>query len=248
MTAPRYYLDTEFIDDGNASKLELISIGIVCDDGRELYLVSNEFKLEDCGDWLRENVLNQLPPRPHHPDRSGPWRTRAEIADAIRDFVIDPGNDVKPEFWAFFASYDWVLMTQLFGRMINLPPHFPWLVNDLKVWAKHMGYTGKFKELLPNSGHHDALADARWNRDVHKILLEKFAQRDALLAYVQHGYDCDWLQPMWHKGPCDCGLTALIQALPGAVLKPLIETNEHVRATVEELQAQREREAQEKRP
>jgi hypothetical protein len=36
-----------------------------------------------------------------------------------------------------------------------------------------MGFTGKFRELLPDTGHHDALADARWNRNVHKLLLER---------------------------------------------------------------------------
>ena len=63
----------------------------------------------------------------------------------------------------------------------------------------------------------------------------------ALLNFVQHKYNCDWLQPMWHKGPCDCGLTALIQTLPEDLLKLLVETNDHVRATVEDLKVQQER-------
>jgi len=40
-----------------------------------------------------------------------------------------------------------------------------------------------------------------------------------LLAYVQHKRNCDALQPMWHKGPCDCGLTALLKQMP-AWIKP----------------------------
>lgn len=191
-TPPRYYLDTEFIDDGVTETLQLISIGIICDDGRELYLVNSEFDESRCDDWLKENVLKQLPlctcpggGALDHLGHNAPdckWRTRNQIRDAIIAFVPDPGNEVKPEFWAFFASYDWVLFAQLFGKMINLPKHFPWLVNDLKTWAKHLGYTGKFKELLPNTGHHDALADARWNRDVHKILMEKLTSTQKLLG------------------------------------------------------------------
>jgi hypothetical protein len=69
----------------------------------------------------------------------------------------------------------------------------------------------------------------------------------ALLRYVQHKYDCDWLQPMWHKGPCDCGLTALIQQLPEDLLKLLVETNDHVRATVEEIKQREERAEREAR-
>ena len=37
----RYFYDTEFIEDG--STIELVSIGIVAEDGREFYAVSTEF-------------------------------------------------------------------------------------------------------------------------------------------------------------------------------------------------------------
>lgn len=245
----RYFLDTEFLDDGANQRLVLVSIALVCSDGRELYLVSNEFDYDEVkrDDWMRDNVLAQLPPRPAHPNMSGPWRTRAEIRDAIAAFIEDPGDGSKPEVWAYFASYDWVLFCQLFGKMIHLPKHFPWLINDLKVWATHMGYTGKFKSLLPDTGHHDALCDARWNRDVHAILSKQFEQRVTLLPYVQHKYDCDWLQVNWHKGPCDCGLTALIKTLPAELVAALVEASDHVRATVEDMKVQQERADQEAR-
>jgi hypothetical protein len=54
----RYWLDTEFIDDGRA--IDLISIGIVCEDGRELYLQSVEFNIDRASPWVRENVLMHL--------------------------------------------------------------------------------------------------------------------------------------------------------------------------------------------
>lgn len=31
-----------------------------------------------------------------------------------------------------------------------------------------------------------------------------------ILAFVSHKSNCSHLQPMWHKGPCDCGLYALL--------------------------------------
>lgn len=34
-----------------------------------------------------------------------------------------------------------------------------------------------------------------------------------ILAFVSHKNNCDYLQPMWHQGPCDCGLTALLDKL-----------------------------------
>ncbi len=33
------------------------------------------------------------------------------------------------------------------------------------------------------------------------------------LRFVYHKWDCDALQPMWHKGPCDCGLYGLLDKL-----------------------------------
>lgn len=178
----RYYLDTEFIDDGKT--IELISIGMVSDDGRELYFVSSEFDKSRCDEWLQTNVLNQLPKcacpgggtldHLGHNDPTCKWRTRSEIRDAIRAFIVEEPRD-QIEIWAYFASSDWVVFYQLFGKMIDMPKHFPFFVRCLKQYALDLGYTGKFKELLPDTGHHDALADAKWNRDVHKILIDRFA-------------------------------------------------------------------------
>lgn len=193
----RYYLDTEFLDDGE--KITLISIGVVSDDGRELYFASTEWLGNDgkpdlhpsphvrADDWLRDNVFSQIPScscpgiedwrqRPHHHthEETCRWRSREEIRDAVRAFIHEEPRD-QIEIWAYFASSDWVVFYQLFGKMIDMPKHFPFFVRCLKQYALDLGYTGKFKELLPDTGHHDALADARWNRDVHKLLLERFA-------------------------------------------------------------------------
>lgn len=62
----KYYLDTEFHEykksplfSGQIDTIELISIGIVAEDGREYYAVCNEFDLKAAwsNEWLRENVL-----------------------------------------------------------------------------------------------------------------------------------------------------------------------------------------------
>ena len=56
----RYFYDTEFIEDGRT--IELISIGVVAEDGREYYAVSTEFDPERAGSWVRAHVLPKLPP------------------------------------------------------------------------------------------------------------------------------------------------------------------------------------------
>lgn len=54
----RYFYDTEFIEDGHT--IELISIGVVAEDGREYYAVSTEFDPERAGSWVRTHVLPKL--------------------------------------------------------------------------------------------------------------------------------------------------------------------------------------------
>lgn len=161
MTRTRYYLDTEFQED--TCGIELISIGIVCEDGRNMYAVSNEFVPARCNEWVRENVLPQLPP-------VATWESKLTIRKRVKDFVTDRA----PEFWAYFADYDWVLFCQLFGTMRDLPSDYPMLCMDLQQYALHLGVETSLKGLVPmRYGEHDALEDALWNRRVHEALIAK---------------------------------------------------------------------------
>ena len=152
----KYFYDTEFIDDGRT--IELISIGVAAEDGREYYGISSEFNPDRAGRWVRTNVLPKLP-------REG-RKSRALIAQEIRGLVLGalPWPSRRPEFWAYFADYDWVVFCQLYGRMIELPEGFPMYCNDLKqlMHERHID-----KDDLPQQSEgseHDALADARWVR------------------------------------------------------------------------------------
>lgn len=54
----KYFMDTEFIEYPNT--IDLISIGIVCEDGREYYAISNEFDESKADKWVKENVLSKI--------------------------------------------------------------------------------------------------------------------------------------------------------------------------------------------
>ena len=56
----KYFYDTEFLEDGKT--IDFISIGIVAEDGRTLYRVSNEFDTRRVArhDWLMRNVLSSI--------------------------------------------------------------------------------------------------------------------------------------------------------------------------------------------
>ncbi len=110
----RYFYDTEFIDDGRT--IELISIGVVAEDGREYYAVSTEFDPERAGSWVRANVLPKLPP-----PASQLWRSRRQIRLDLEEFFdVDGAEPI--ELWAWVAAYDHVALCQLWGPMTDLPP------------------------------------------------------------------------------------------------------------------------------
>jgi len=59
----RYFIDTEFIEDGKT--IDLVSIGIVAEDGRESYMQSVEFEHRKASEWVKEHVLLHLVMCPH---------------------------------------------------------------------------------------------------------------------------------------------------------------------------------------
>lgn len=151
----RIWFDTEFIEDGKT--IDLLSIGMVREDGRRYYAEPAETDLSKAGDWVRANVLPHL---------SGKKTPRAQIAAEIVDFA---GAD--PEFWAYFASYDWVALCQLFGTMMDLPKGWPMYVHDFKVLA------GPEYRMPENAlgQEHNALADAVQLKAEHLALERKRA-------------------------------------------------------------------------
>jgi hypothetical protein len=148
----RYFYDCEFIEDGRT--IDLVSIGVVCEDGREYYAVSTEFDPARAGSWVRKNVLPKLP-APSSPL----WKSRDKIRDDLLKFFV-PRPMVVPELWAWVAAYDHVALCQLWGDMTELPQSLPRYTRELRQFWEDNG-----SPALPPapSDAHDALADARHN-------------------------------------------------------------------------------------
>lgn len=189
MSRKKFYLDTEFVEQPDTIKL--ISIGIVDEDGKEFYaemlnipiILKQVYGHPDLVDpWIQKNVIDPLwqncivsavyPPTDkmtvflESGGQGGYYHSRRDLGLAILDFV----GDIEPEFWAYFASYDWVVFCWIFGRMIDLPRGFPMYCNDIKQLHYSMG---NHKNMLPRqpSDEHNALADARWNKLAHEALV-----------------------------------------------------------------------------
>ena len=156
----RFFYDCEFIEDGTT--IELVSIGVVGEDGREFYAVSTEFDPERAGRWVRANVLPKLPPPS---DRA--WMSRSRIREELLDFCTSASGDV--ELWAWIAAYDHVALCQLWGAMPALPRAMPRFTRELRQrWED----AGRPTLPPPPPEAHDALADARHNLRRWEVISE----------------------------------------------------------------------------
>jgi hypothetical protein len=141
--------------------IEMLSIGMVCEDGRELYACRRDVNHEDANDWVKANVLPHLDPA-----EDAWWPNQEQLANGLITFVADGGG--KPEFWAYYADYDWVALCQVFGTMMDLPKGWPMYCRDVKQLCDDLG-NPKLPE--QTSTEHNSLFDARWTRDSHLWLV-----------------------------------------------------------------------------
>ncbi|MBI3685806.1 MAG: polyadenylate-specific 3'-exoribonuclease AS [Actinobacteria bacterium] len=147
----RYFYDCEFIEDGVT--VDLVSIGVVDEAGREFYAVSTDFDPTRAIPWVRRHVLDKLP-SPGDPA----WRSRRQIRADLLAFLTEPGEGI--ELWAWYSAYDHVALCQLWGAMPALPRVIPRFTHELRQRWEDAG-----RMALPPApaDQHDALADARHN-------------------------------------------------------------------------------------
>ncbi|MEV6401283.1 hypothetical protein AB0M39_42025, partial [Streptomyces sp. NPDC051907] len=138
-------IDLEFREDGTV--IELVSIALVAEDGRELYAVNADMDQHAVRThpWLGRNVWPQLPvvknPRGargvdrldlDHPDVH-PRRKIRRMAEEF--FKATPDLDL----WAYYGAYDHVCMAQLWGPMPALPSYVPMRTNDIAQELARLG-------------------------------------------------------------------------------------------------------------
>jgi 3'-5' exoribonuclease-like protein len=173
-----FHYDWEFKEDGVT--IEPISLGMVDDNGRELYMIYgpavtafrqreyfNDRKdglgLDQTDLWLRDNVFNHIPES--DVDKYGYWDKRS-MAECVYDFICDGlSYGQQAELWGYFAAYDHVCLSQLFGRMIDLPPPMPMFTNDLMTLGKLPNGRWMQKPSRPSDlPEHHSLMDAKYQK------------------------------------------------------------------------------------
>jgi hypothetical protein len=172
-------MDWEFNENGVL--VRPISVGFVCEDGRELYLINAEQDLSlfaednERGEFLRAEVLPFLPIMkgrldPYvwdtaHPDYEKHVFSRAAMRAQILTFM--QASKGMPELWANYAVYDMICLNQLWGSMRDKDPILPWYCNDLQQMLRsYVINPASLPQQHPGTLH-NALGDARHLRDCH---------------------------------------------------------------------------------
>lgn len=255
----KYFIDLEFIEGTQKEKfpislfrkntkptIDLISIGIVAEDGRKYYAISKDFNLEEAWNrwqpktgqgnrnniqpieyWIRENVLKSIWEELCKWDegyffKNGDYffgkskdipvkggfnfktlkkliskygKSNKQIAEEVKDFIdkcecfkytdkeVKGVSDYakskisyKPEFYGYYADYDWVVFCWLFGRMIDLPKGLPMFAFDIQQQIEEYKID---KELLlkevPQINSHNSLSDAFWNKKAYEWIQNKIS-------------------------------------------------------------------------
>jgi hypothetical protein len=173
-----YFLDTEFIESGKRKTIDLVSIGIVAEDGRKYYAISNQFNPKLAVDPIAILAINKLPERPENllpPQEESPrrweesrsWKSLELIKHDLFDFIVPDEKGII--FWGAWSAYDWVTFCQLFGDMRHLPDGYPYYCNDVIQWMNQLGLTREFLPPEPENSH-NALADAQWVKESYDAL------------------------------------------------------------------------------
>lgn len=170
----KYFLDTEFIE--RPGSIQLISIGIVGEDGRTFYAENTSFDERDADEWVRANVLENLKwyNCRTHTMNLGDFRNDDTCYEVFGNQTLIRNSllyffkgDLSPEFYGYYADYDWVIFCWIFGKMIDLPKGWPKYCRDLK---QMLDESGKDKIAGPQD-EHNALVDALWNKELYEYLM-----------------------------------------------------------------------------
>lgn len=182
----RLFFDCEFIEDGRT--IELLSIGVVREDGATYYAEPLEATFRGASAWVAEHVIPHMTRAPapgegsleaFHRARATVLKPRKEIAAELLEFA-----GPSPEWWAYVCQYDWVALRQLYGRMVDMPEGWPYGCRDVEELTRLCGmrdldfmpaehelvgpHAGRGDLILPEGAHH-ALAGAWYAHDLAHV-------------------------------------------------------------------------------
>jgi hypothetical protein len=173
-----FFYDFEFNDNGQ--KITPISLGITTPEGDfELYFVNRDYvalqhdpETRTCNPWVFDNVI----PGVYQADIPIIEKPQNEwggiLLNALEENFPIQFKGETWEFAGYYSSYDHVALAQLWGEMALLPTGMPMWSRDIKQWLNDLNDPDID---VPQANLHNAIADARWNRDVYTWLTKNFS-------------------------------------------------------------------------
>lgn len=166
----KYFYDFEFEENGIT--IIPISIGIVSEDDRQLYLINEDYFyvpniFSSPTQWLVDNVLKYIDAEQieKHGLAYDQW------GDKVIDFISDGGRYTSRdeiELYAWYEAYDHVALAQIWGPMINLPEPIPMFTREIEDFRQSLSKKQKVLERdYDKYPEHHALYDALYQRDLY---------------------------------------------------------------------------------
>lgn len=158
------FFDMEFT--GLYQNTTPVSIGIVDVNGNSFYGEFEDYDRTQVEPWLEENVMPYL-------FMSNPHMTldadevvigsKSEVTEALKEW-LEPYARLK--LWGDTKDYDVVLLHELFGGALNIPPNLYYISFDIATWMEVLGVDPDIsrEEFIGNSVKgfkHNSLYDAR---------------------------------------------------------------------------------------
>ncbi len=168
-----HFFDFEFVEDGGTDIMP-ISFGVTNLDGdHELYI---EFQF-DATRAKRHSFVDRvvLPLLEEKPKDRMSW---SEARAAIYSHFANAREPIT--LWAYFDSYDFVLLCLIMGGMLSLPQGWPHRSMDIAQLYHHLSHPEHLKPPKPIASHH-ALTDARWDRDFFNNMMPLAKEKGLVL-------------------------------------------------------------------
>ena len=164
------FLDTEFT---RLARPDLISMGLVTEDGREFYAERTDYFETQCSDFVRETVQPLLGRVP------GAACSQPELTDRVREWFR---HLPEPATVVFDSEKDWLLLAvAMLGRPHSKPPgdFAKRLYLDSSIITQPVFEQAHKLTYTRDWPMHHALADARALRAGYRAFRQKFGGVDA---------------------------------------------------------------------
>jgi hypothetical protein len=162
--------------------MDLISIGIVAEDGREYFAISNEYDYDEKFDEItfiftklyseQSSEIKAITDKTNFHKKVG--KDNKQIAEEVKAFCEVQGKEWKSsKIYGYACDHQWVSFISLFGGEEKLPKGMQRYSNNLQVAEEEL--INKEKSLFWNHCpvwiiQPNALAFAKWNFEYYKFI------------------------------------------------------------------------------